>query len=134
MLYCHFQGRGGEVQARDPNAQSLAREKCPGGQIIMNFSNFHIVNHQFQRWRRLCASTARESRRWRCIPLANFASPPERLVEPYDLLKSFIRCFKSLTGPSNSRIDRENRNTNILDAQNHRFLVMFFADVMISLT
>ena len=81
----------------------------------------------------------------------------------YELLKSFIHCCESLTGPSNSRrkqfsvsviahgsrdqscdswswclmqccIDRENRNTNILDAQNHLFLVMFFADVTIFLT
>ena len=126
--------KGEEVRSKPEIPMLNPWPECPGGQIIMNFSNFHIVNHQFQRWRRLCASTARESRRWRCIPLANFASPPERLVEPYDLLKSFIRCFKSLTGPSNSRIDRENRNTNILDAQNHRFLVMFFADVMIFLT
>ena len=43
MLYCHFQGWGGAVQARDPNAQSPARGKCPGDQMIMNFSNSYMM-------------------------------------------------------------------------------------------
>ena len=133
MLYCHFQGWGGAVQARDPNAQSLARvSRWSNNHELFQFSHRKPPISKVEKT--LCKHSAGISA-MAMHPTGKLCFTAGKVGGTfYDLLKSFIRCFKSLTGPSNSRIDRENRNTNILDAQNHRFLVMFFADVMISLT